>query len=116
MMQVFPESPFEKQCCRAFPERPASRKFWPWLVRVSGQSASLQTERLPVPFLVRAHAWVAGQVLSWGVQGATDLLIPLSLSFFLPHFLLSLEKGGGEKYFLKKVLYLIINSKYKILL
>ena len=32
----------------------------------SGFGASLQTERSPVQFLARAHAWVAGQVLSWG--------------------------------------------------
>ena len=32
----------------------------PWLVWLSELSAGLQTERLLVRFLVRAHVWVAG--------------------------------------------------------
>ena len=39
----------------------------PWLVWLSGLSAGLQTERSLVRFLVRAHAWVAGQVSRWGI-------------------------------------------------
>ena len=35
---------------------------WPWLVWLSGLSAGLFIKGLPVPFPVRAHAWVAGQV------------------------------------------------------
>ena len=38
-----------------------------WLVWLSGLSVRLQTERLLVRFLVRAHAWVVGQVPSWGL-------------------------------------------------
>ena len=34
-------------------------------------SAGLQTKGLPVQFLVRAHAWVAGQVPCGGTQEAT---------------------------------------------
>ena len=33
-----------------------------WPVWLRGLSISLQTERLLVQFLVRAHAWVVGQV------------------------------------------------------
>ena len=40
--------------------------FLPWLVWLSGLNASLWTQRLPVGFPVRAHAWVAGQVPTWG--------------------------------------------------
>ena len=62
---------------------------WPWLVWLSGLSAGLQTKRSPVQLPVRAHAWVAGQVLSWGTREATDWCFSrtcmfLSLSFFLP--------------------------------
>ena len=60
----------------------------PWLVWLSGLSASLQTKGSLVRFPVRAHAWVAGQVSSWGrVRGnqSTYLLhIDVSLSLFLP--------------------------------
>ena len=38
----------------------------PWLVWLNGLSASLQTKKLLVQFPVRAHAWVAGQVPTWG--------------------------------------------------
>ena len=47
---------------------------------LSGLSAGLQTKGLPVQFPVRAHAWVAGQVLSRGrARGTTDSMF-LSLS------------------------------------
>ena len=56
----------------------------PWLVWLSGLSANLQTERLRVRFLVRAHAWVAGQVPSGGMWEVANghvsrTLISLSL-------------------------------------
>ena len=51
---------------------------WPWLVWLSGLSAGLQTGWSPVWFPVRAHAWVVGQVPSWGH------VMFLSLSFSLP--------------------------------
>ena len=56
----------------------------PWLVWLSGLSASLQTEGLLVGFPVRAHAWVAGQVPSWGCERGNHTLLFLPLSFFLP--------------------------------
>ena len=37
----------------------------PWLVWLSGLTASLQTKGLPVRFPVRAHAWVVGWDSQW---------------------------------------------------
>ena len=56
---------------------------WWWL---SGLTTGLQTERLLVQFPVKAHAWIAGWVPSWGVGETTysHTLMFLSLSFFLP--------------------------------
>ena len=45
-------------------EKVAEKKVEPWLVWLSGLSASLRTERSPVRFPFRAHAWVVGQVPS----------------------------------------------------
>ena len=56
----------------------------PWLVWLSGLSASLQTKGSPVRFPVRTHTWVAGQAPSWGGVGGSYALVFLSLSFFLP--------------------------------
>ena len=39
---------------------------WSCLVWLSGLHASLHTKMLLVQFLVKAHAWVAGQLPSWG--------------------------------------------------
>ena len=47
-------------------------------------SASLQIKGLLVGFPVRAHAWVAGQVPSWGCVRGNRTLMFLSLSFSLP--------------------------------
>ena len=62
----------------------------PWLVWLSGLSASLQTEGLLVGFPVRAHAWVAGQVPSWGCERGNCLMhlshTDVSLPLFLPSF------------------------------
>ena len=56
----------------------------PWLVWLSGLSAGLRTKGLLVRFLVRAHAWVVGQVPSRGrTRGNHTLMFP-SLSFYLP--------------------------------
>ena len=55
----------------------------PWLVWLSGLRPGMWTERLPVQFQVRAHAWVAGQVPSWG-RGNRSMYIShtdVSLSF-----------------------------------
>ena len=63
---------------------------WPWLLWLSGLSTSLQTEGSPVWFPVRAHAWVAGQVPSWGLaRGNWSMYlsrIDVSLPLFLPTF------------------------------
>ena len=56
----------------------------PWLVWLSGLSAGLQTEGLPVWFQVRAHAWVAGQVPSEGRARGSHPLLFLSLSLSFP--------------------------------
>ena len=68
----------------------------PWLLWLSGWSAGLQTERLLVRFLVRAHAWVGGRSPFGGTREATSqcffhTLMFLSLSFFLP-FSLKINK------------------------
>ena len=53
------------------------------LVWLSGLSVGLQTKALPVWFPVRAHAWVAGQVPSWGCMRGNHILTFLFLSFSL---------------------------------
>ena len=55
----------------------------PWLVWLSGLSASLQTKGLLVQFPVRAHAWIAGQV-SGGRVYERQPHIDVSLSPSLP--------------------------------
>ena len=55
----------------------------PWLVWLSGLSASLQTKGLLVQFPVRAHAWIVGQVPSGGHVRGNHTLMFLSLSFSL---------------------------------
>ena len=61
-----------------------TRYVLPWLVWLSGLSASLQTKVSPVQFPVRAHAWVAGQVPSRGRTRGNHTLMFVSLSFSLP--------------------------------
>ena len=51
----------------------------PWLVWLS-LSAGLRTKRSPVRFPVRAHAWAAGQVPSWGHAGGNWQPIDVSLT------------------------------------
>ena len=62
----------------------------PCLAWLGGLSASLQTKRLPVRFLARAHAWVAGRGPGWGSARSTRsmffLYIDVSLPLFLPPF------------------------------
>ena len=57
----------------------------PWQVWLSRLSAHLQTERSLVQFPVKAHAWVMGQVPSWGRARGNQWmflsLIDVSLSF-----------------------------------
>ena len=72
----------------------------PWLVWLSGLSTGLHTKRVPVRFPYRAHslsvrapAWIAGQVPSWGRARGNqlaslshiDVSLPLFLSPFLSH-------------------------------
>ena len=67
----------------------------PWLVWLSALSTGLRTETLPVRFLVRAHAWVAGQVPRWGhARGNQSVYLThdLSLPLFLPPSPLSKNK------------------------
>ena len=56
----------------------------PWLVWLSGLSTGLRTERSPVPFPVRTHAWVAGQVPNGGRLRGNHTWMFLSLSYSLP--------------------------------
>ena len=60
----------------------------PWLVWLRGLSASLRTERLPVRFPVRAHAWVVGQVPSRGHARSNLSMYLLCMDVSLPLFLL----------------------------
>ena len=66
------------------------KNFWFWLVWLSGLSTSLQTEGSPVLFPIGAHAWVAGQVPSWGCVRGNQLMFlshtDVSLPLFLPPF------------------------------
>ena len=55
----------------------------PWLVWFSGLSASLWTRRLLVRFPVRAHAWVVGQVPSWGRVRGNQLMYLSHIDVFL---------------------------------
>ena len=59
----------------------------PWLVWLSGLSVGLRTEGLLVRFSVRAHAWVVGQVPSWGHRGNQWMFLS-HINVFLPFFLL----------------------------
>ena len=63
-------------------------KYKPWLAWFSRLSAGLQTKRLVVRFLVRAHARVVGQAPSQGVRETTDMMyrshIGVSLPVLLP--------------------------------
>ena len=45
-------------------------------------------QKVASSILVMAHAWVVGQVLSWGCAGGNQLMF---LSLFSPSFLLSLK-------------------------
>ena len=71
----------------------------PWLVWLSGLSASLQTKGSPVQFPVRAHAWVSGQVPIWGVY-ERRLHIDVFLPPFLPH---SLSLKINKMFFKKQI-------------
>ena len=56
----------------------------PWVVWLSRLSASLRTKGSLVRFPIRAHAWIAGQVPSWGHMRSNHTLMFLSLSFSHP--------------------------------
>ena len=56
----------------------------PWLVRLSGFSAGLRTKGSLVRFPVRTHAWIVGQVPSYGrARGNHTPSLSLSLPLFL---------------------------------
>ena len=61
-----------------------------WLMWLSELSAGLQTKGLRVRFPVRVHAWVVGQVPTWGrARGSRSMYlshISVSLPPFLPSF------------------------------
>ena len=59
----------------------------PWLVWLSGLSVLWESRELLVQFLVRAHAWVVGQVPR---QGALEATTHRCFSPSLPPFLPSL--------------------------
>ena len=59
-------------------------EFKPWLLWFNGLNMGLPTNRSQVQFLVRARAWVAGQVPSWGSTRSNHMLVFLSLSFSFP--------------------------------
>ena len=69
----------------------------PWLVWLSGLSASLRTKGSPLRFPVRAHAWVAGQVPSGGCMRGNHTLMFLSLSFPFPSPSLKINKWNLYK-------------------
>ena len=69
----------------------------PWLVWLSGLSAGLQTKGSLVPFPVRAHAQVEGQVPSNGCVRGNHTLMFLSL-FLLPSLPLSLKINIFKKF------------------
>ena len=73
----------------------------PWLVWLSGLSASLQTKRSPVGFPVGAQAWVAGQVPFWGRARGDQSMYLLHMDVSLSLFLISLKIN---KIFFKKPL------------
>ena len=56
----------------------------PWLVWLIALSSGLCTKGSLVRFPVRAHAWLAGQVLSGGHLRGNHTLMFLSLSFSFP--------------------------------
>ena len=58
-----------------------------WLVWLSGLSIGLRNRRSLVQILVRARAWVASQVPSWGCARGNQLMfLSLSLPLSLPPF------------------------------
>ena len=55
-------------------------ELWPWLGWLSGWGTSLQSERSPVQFPVREHAWIMSQVPGWRLaRGNRSMFLPLSL-------------------------------------
>ena len=54
------------------------------MVWLSGLSTILRAKGSLVQFPVRAYAWVAGQIPSWGCVRGNHTLMFLSLSFSLP--------------------------------
>ena len=61
----------------------------------------LQSERSPVWFLVRAHAWVVGQVPGWGACERRLIDVSLSHQCFSPSLSPSLPLSQEDKIFFK---------------
>ena len=72
---------WRKKNCRCIGD---GKRNTPWLVWLSGLSASLRTKGSQVQFPVRAHVWVVGQIPNWGHQ--RQLHIDVSLPLFLLPF------------------------------
>ena len=86
---------------------------WPWPHGLVGWSIIPCTERLQVQFLVGAHAYIAGLILSWGTYGRQVINASLShrhisAGLFHPSFL----SKSQCKHVLKKDFNAF--SKYKV--
>ena len=58
------------------------RQNWPWLLWFSGLGAGLQSKASLVQFPVRAHAWAACLVPSWGCEKQPLMFLLLSSPLF----------------------------------
>ena len=83
---------------------PASERRQPCLVWLTRLSAGLWVERSLVWFPVRTHAWIAGQVPSWGCVRGNQLVSLSLMDVYLPLFLLPFPSLWKQinKIFIKK--------------
>ena len=75
----------------------------PQLVWASGLSTSLRTQSLPVQFLVRAHAWVEGQVPFMGACKKQLIDVSLMHQCLSPSLSLSLPQSLKINKIIKKI-------------
>ena len=87
-------------------------QFMPWLVWLSGLSISLWNKMLLVPFLVRAHAWVAVQGPIWGQVRGNCLMYLSHINVRLPLSLLSKNKISKKNLKMYNLLYYHLFSGY----
>ena len=88
----------------------------PGLVWLNGLSASLRTKGLPVQFLVRAHAWVEGQVPSRGRMRSNHTLMFPSLSPSLLSLIINkwnLKKKQNKPKKLKCIIWYVLTYKHR---